>query len=387
MKKALLLILQLLLSAAIIAASVYGAKYLMETKKVAEKVEIERKAPLVRASKVREQSTRVYVRAMGEVLPEKEVTITPQVGGKIEFTSAQLVVGGSFGAGDVIFKIDSRDFELAVDQQKAQLEQALFSVKVEEGKQIIAQREWQLVGSERKTSQLSKDLALRKPHLENARAALKAARSGLERAKLDVERCTIKAPFKAVVVEEFVDKGQVVTPQTKVARLVGQDRFWVRTAVKVEDLSCFALPEGDGGGGAWAEVLYDAGNGKAMKKKGQVMGLLANLEPRGHMARVLIAVDDPLRDRHSPLLLGTRVEVSIEGRMLENVVLIPRKALHRGEEVYVINEQNRLEIRRVSVLRLRENEVIIDDGLSSGERIITSHLANALPNMLLRLGA
>ena len=386
MKRFALIIVQIILSVAIVGGGIAGAKHLIRNRKKAKKVEMVIPPTLVEVIKTEKSNTAVEVTAMGTVLPAQEVTITPEVTGRILHCSPHLVAGGKVNKDETLVRLDGREYELAVKQQEAAVERAWFDIKVEEGRQVIAKREWELVGPRQRAAKVSKDLTLRKPHLDNARAALSSARSGLDRAKLNVERTTLKSPFNAIVVEEFVDIGQVVSPQTKVARLVGRDRFWVRAALPVERLKWFDLPDKDGKNGASVVIEQDAGDNQSIIKEGKVVRLLGDIDPAGRLARVLIAVDNPLDGPGLPLLLGAYVSVRIQGKMLKDVVVIPRKALHQGESVYVMNGDDRLDIRKVQVVWRRQNDVLIKSGVQAQERVVVSRIATPLPNMLLQVG-
>ena len=386
MKKFIIIIVQMALSAAIIGGGIAGAKHLIRTRKKAEKVKTIIPPTIVETVRTKKFNVIVNVPAMGTVLPALEVTITPEVTGRIVDRSPNLVAGGKLDKGETIVRLDDREYNLAVKQQEAAVERAWFDIKVEEGRQVIAKREWELVGSKQPASRVSKELTLRKPHLENARAALSSAQSGLERAKLNVERTLLKSPFNAIVVEEFVDIGQVVTLQTKVARLVGRDRFWVRAALPVEKLSWFDLPDKEGNNGALVTIRQDTGEGTAIVKEGRVVRLLSDIDPAGRLARVLIAVDNPLEGPGLPMLLGAYVSVEIRGKELKEIIAIPRKALQQGDRVYVMNEEDKLDIRKVEILWRRRDDVLIKSGVNAQERIVISRIATPLPNMQLRVG-
>ena len=386
MKKFALIISQIILSVAIIGGGIAGAKHLIRNRKKAEKVEMVIPPTLVEVVETVKTNLTVDVPAMGTVMPALEVTIMPEVTGRIVHSSKNLVAGGKVNKGESLVRLDGREYELAVKQQQAAVERAWFDIKVEEGRQVIAKREWELVGSRQPNSKVSKELTLRKPHLDNARAALSSARSGLDRAKLNVERTVLKSPFNAIVVEEFVDVGQVLTPQSKVARLVGRDRFWVRAALPVEKLSWFQLPDKEGLNGAVVTIEQDTGDSQSIVKEGKVVRLLGDIDPTGRLARVLIAVDNPLDGPGLPLLLGAYVSVRIRGKKLNDVVSIPRKALHQGDRVYVMNEQDKLEIRKVDVVWRRKKDVLIEKGVLAQERVIVSRIATPLPNMQLQVG-
>ena len=67
------------------------------------------------------------------------------------------------------------------------------------------------MGDDVQTSEIGRELALRIPHRQKMEAALEAARSRLKEAELSLERTTIRAPFNALVQNESVDLGQLVS--------------------------------------------------------------------------------------------------------------------------------------------------------------------------------
>lgn len=348
-------------------------------------------AAVVEVKKMEPARERAIVEAMGTVVHAKSVTVFPEVGGRIVYQSPNLVPGGRVKAGEVLVRLDARDYQLQVEQQAANVERAEFELKMEQSRKAIAEREWKLLGGGGgAVTSTSSDLALRKPHIKNARAALEAARSGLDRAKLNVERATIVAPFSAIVMEELVDVGQVVSPQTKLATLTGTDEFWVQVSIPVERLSWIRVPGFDAaaaGGGSRARIVQDMGAGRRSERTGKVVRLLGDLDPVGRMARVVVAIEDPLglrvpeADRGLPLLLGAYVSVEIEGEELEDVFVIPRTALRGDDEVLTVGGGERLESRKVEVVFRRSSSVLVKGGLQAGDRLVTSRVATPVPGM------
>jgi hypothetical protein len=77
------------------------------------------------------------------------------------------------------------------------------------------------------------------------------------------------------------------------------------------------------------------------------------------------------------------VDAIIQGRETENIAVVPRSSLHPGDEVYVVDPENRLDIRKVEVLTANESEAIIESGLENGDRIAASPLAAPVEGMKL----
>ncbi len=108
---------------------------------------------------------------------------------------------------------------------KSNLEQARFEREVESGRQVIAKREWDELQSDLDMEDVNRSLVLREPHLRRAEALMEKATNDIEVAELQLSRTVIKAPFNAMVVEESVEVGQLVSPSSEICELVGTDEF------------------------------------------------------------------------------------------------------------------------------------------------------------------
>lgn len=383
-----------LLCVLIVAAAAYTSAWLIRTRPLPERREPTDAGALVEAIEVRPGRTAVRVEAMGTVVPARRVALIPEVSGRIVELSPSLVPGGRIRRGEIVVRIDPRDFEHALARAEADLERARYELALEEGRQTVAKREWSLLEPDVVELEANRALALREPHLRNAKAAFSAAESGLADAKLRLERTRLAAPFDCLVEEESVEEGQLVSPQSALATLVGTERFWVQVSVSVDDLAWIRLPSSDGASpGAEARVVQELGRGERIVRLGRVARLLGSLDPVGRMARLLVEIDDPLGpaveegSSDLPLLLGAYVRVEIQGRVLEDAFELSRSALRDGGAVWVANGEDRLEIRPVEVAWRGRESVAILRGLSAGDRVVTSPIPNAIRGMKLRLAS
>lgn len=380
-------VLKIVLPLLVLAAGVLAARHLMTTKPPVKKKDVPETSMPVEVVSVMPSKQLVSVRAKGTVVAARTVVVMPEVSGRLVELHPQLVKGGRVSAGDRLVRIDARDYELAVAQQRAAISNAQFGLKVERGREKVAKREWKLFEEDIVTTPSGRDLALRKPHIANARAALAASRSGLARAELSVERTTITAPFNGLVIEEAVEPSQLVGPQSRLATIVGTDEFWVETAVPLDRLAWIRIPGVNGSVGSTARVLLEAGPGEFVERPGRVVRLLADIEPTGRMARVVVAVDDPLVTSSAaplPLLLGAYVDVAIDGRPLGNVYELPRLALRDGDQVWLLDDQSQLAIQHVGVAWRRTETVLVSSGLTPGARVVVSALSAPVAGMKLR---
>lgn len=387
-------VVQIGIAAAVAGIGVIGFVALVKTRPDPKRTPQENRGTLVEIATVSSGSHQLTVRAQGTVVAARLVELRPEISGRIVWQSRELAAGGRFKAGQALLRIDPRDYELALEQQRASVDRAQLDLEIERGRKVVAEREWELLGDGAKSGNDGRALALREPQLRTARVGLKAARSGLKRAEITLERTIIRAPFNGFVKEEFADLGQLVTPASRLGTLVGTDQFWVQVSIPVERLPWVDLPGADGKGGSTVRIRQKAGE-ISIERTGRIIRLLGDLDPIGRMARLVMAVDDPLRmaTRGSkedddaprlPLLLGAYVRVEIDGEVLHDAIEIPRLALREGDRVYVMDDDDKLAIRTVDVAWRRIDTVLVQGGLRSGERIIVSRVPTPLPGMALR---
>lgn len=331
------------------------------------------------------QTRSVVVSASGSVVPSRKVIIKPQVTGQVIWQNESVTLGGYVNEGDDLVRIDPKDYELALAQEKSNLEQASFEREVESGRQVIAEREWNLLQSDLDMKEVNKSLVLRKPHLRRAEALVEKAANDINIAQLQLSRTVISAPFNAMVVRESVEVGQLLNPGSDICELVGTDEFWVQVTLPFSDLKWVRFPE-SGQPGAQARVILDMGNGDSVIWQGEVLRLLSDLDPLGRMARLIVSVSDPLNLREKlshqlPLLLGSYVNVDIDAGQLENTLTIPRAALREGNKIWVVGENHLLKILPVQVLWREKKTLLISNNLDEGDQLIVSDLRVALPGM------
>ena len=368
----------------VIAGGVIGAVKLIQTAPHAEQRPPHRAAALVQARVLQPGTSKASIEAMGTVIAAKEVVLQPQVSGVIQTLHPALIPGGRIQAGEQVATIDRADYEVAVRQTEATLARAkveLLSAELEL-KRIEGLHSFQAANE--------KELDDAQTAHAAASADVAAAEAALEKARLDLSRTVLHAPFNCVVVSETVDIGSLVTPQTQLATLVGTDEYWVRAAIPVEELRWIRVPSGEDESGSPASVYQRLGSERRRQWSAHVIRLLGDLEPQGRMARLLLSVPDPLGDGDAvdgqfPLLMGSYVDVLIEGCELHDVFTVSRDELHDGDTIWLINDEDRLDVRQVDIAYYGREEVLVQGGIAAGARIVTSDLPAPIPDMPLRV--
>lgn len=375
-------ILKIILPVIILIIGIAAAFYLKNTGPKSKRQPPVKLAPVVQVKPLFPANHIVILNAMGTVVPAREIELRPRVTGEVIDINPEFIEGGLLKAGSLVLQIDPEDYELALTQKEKTLADASYSLKLELGRQEVAKREWELLNGDKDAEEREVELALRKPHLEKAKAELNAAKAELKKAYLDLSRTQIKAPFNAMVLSRLVNLGSQVTPQERLAELVGSDSYWIQTSVPVDRLSWIQIPRRQGDPATRARIIY-ANN---YELTGTVIRLMGDLSPEGRMARVLIEVEDPLGLKNSkydqpPLLIDDYVRVEIEGKKLENVYKIPRTAFRDNAFIWIAGENSTLKIIEAHPVWRDAGVVLINNGIKPGDRLIISDLPAPIDGM------
>ncbi len=370
----------ILLSFLILLLGLGGAGLLALSRKTPQREQKPVLGPLVETIEVQAADNPVLIEGTGEAYARSMTTLVPQVSGRVVEVSPDLVGGGRFRAGEVLLKIDPRDYELAVESAEAAVIRAEVQLETQQAEAQSAEREWNAIhpGEEPASS-----LVLRKPQIRQAQAELKAARAKLETARLQLERTAVSFPFDGIVLDETVDVGQFVMSGKSLATLYSTSEIEVRVPMESRELGFFDLP-GPGRRGAEAEVLAELG-GKTLQWKARVSRIEGQIDPKSRMAPIILEVPGAFSgDRGEiPLYPGTFVRVRIQGHSIPSSFVIPRSALRENNTVWVIKD-NTLEIRPVTIARAEKERAILSSGLEPGEHLVTSLLEAVTSGMTVR---
>ena len=362
------------------------AQALIASKPQAAHHEVEVPITYVDVIEVRREDHRARVKAMGVVRAEREVVLQPEVGGRVIETHPQMVAGGRLAKGDILIRVDARDYSAQVAAVQAELSQASLALREEKSLRQVAEHEWK---DRADVSADTLDFALRAPHLDAANARISSVRTRIDKAKRDLQRTSLRAPFDAIVLDEAIDIGQMVGPQTPVARLAGTERFWVQVSIPVDELAMLEVPgvNVEGERGSIAHVVHQTSSNNQTVHDGYAVRLAATVEERGRMAQLFVAVDDPMglarpiAERGMPLLIGRYVEVELEGRSMRDVIAVPRSAIADDSRVWIVDAEQRLRPRTIEIVWREHAQVWISNGLEPGDRVVGRALAGATEGM------
>jgi RND family efflux transporter MFP subunit len=312
-----------------------------------------------------ETSVTLDVTVQGEVRPRTDISLTAQVAGQIVSTSPEFVNGGAFEEGDVLIKIEDAPYRATAAAARSRLAQ-------EEAEAALARRDYEELGRVEDPT----DLALRLPQLAQVEAEFRSA-------QLNLDRTTIRAPFKGRVRERIAGVGQYVSPGAQLGRIFSTDIAEIRFPLNDNDLAKLGLPiaftsSEDNPGPPVIMTAFIAG--QEHKWIGRIERTDGAIDPTTRQIFAIAVVDDPYgkgSDNGTPLAMGLFVSATIEGKPYENAIVLPRSALYGRDTVYVINGDDTVTKRTVGVVSAEKDVITISSGIEDGERVVTSPLRGA----------
>jgi RND family efflux transporter MFP subunit len=323
------------------------------------------------------QNPRIEVQAQGTVTPLQETSIQSEVKGRIIEVADNFHVGGFVSRDEVLLRIDPRDYQTRLIHAQAAVESAESALIQEKGRAQVALNEWEKLPKGSQRSPEARDLYLRKPQLEQAQAQLLAAQADLNTARDDLERTIIRAPYDALIREKNVDLGQFVGGGTPLAHLFSVETAEVRLPIPQSKLDFLELP-GIAGyeDGSLIDLYTDVG-GDIKHWTARLHRTEGVFDERSRVLFTVARIDDPYglnEPGQLPLRMGTFVNANIEGRELQDVVVLPRYVLRAGEYVWVVDDNLHLRNRKVSSLRTGGDKVYITAGLDEGDMVSLTSL-------------
>ncbi len=369
--------------ACILGAAAGAIVVINNTQPTAKQTKATRKsAALVETTMVERGTYSPRISVLGTVEPAQEVVLSPRVSGQITSLAPNFVPGGMVKAGELLVQIDPTDFRNALSIRKSELEQVEASLQIEEGRQLLAQQELELLQDTIKD--LNRSLVLREPQIASIRAELAAAKAELERAQIDLDRTDVTAPFDAQIMRRSVNVGSQVSPGDELARLVGVDEYWIMASVPMRSLRWIQFPGTDGEASVVTLRNPETWPSGA-ERTAKVARLIGSLDEQTRLARVLITVADPLGRQQDvpPLILDTLVETEIQGRPLEDVVRIEREYIRDNDTIWILKD-DQLDIRETEIIYRDAQYAYIVSGVEGGEEVVMTNLATVAEGIRLR---
>lgn len=341
----------------------------------------------VMADYATQRDVRLTVRTQGEARPQTEIDLVPQVGGKIVYVSPNFIEGGIFRKGETLVRIDPSDYNVAVIRAEAGVAQAqqVLTREIAEGE--IARTDYEDLGRGEPSQ-----LALRLPQRQQAEAALMAAQADLDNAKLQLTRTSVTAPFAGRVRSKSSDIGQFVTPGSRLGRVFSTDIVEVRLPFTDADMAkidlSIAYVAEDRASAPLAKLSTTIG-GVRQEWEGRIMRTDATYDTQSRALFAIAEVFDPYGTGASvngvPIAPGLFVDAEIDGKLLENAIVIPRDGLRVEDEIYTVDDKGKASIRKVVVLDASPQRAVLASGVKPGELVVLSPMERSRVSIPLKV--
>jgi len=324
-----------------------------------------------------EDNVQLSIKTQGEARPQTEIDFVPQLGGKIVYVSPNFIEGGVFRKGEVLIRIEDADYKVAMIRAEANVAQAQQALVREVAEGEIARQDYAELGNGNASA-----LALREPQRKQAEASLQATMAELEGAKLQLTRTEVRAPFSGRVRTKNSDLGQFVGPGFVLGRIFSTDIVEVRLPLTDDNLSKLDLPIAYvASSRATAPVVRLSATiaGQEQVWEGRIMRTDPVYDTQTRALFVTAEVFDPygkgVSNNNIPLAPGLFVDATLEGKKFENVIILPRDGLRPEDEVYVVNDKGKVDVRQAQVLDTDVNRAVISAGVEAGELVVLSPLS------------
>jgi len=320
--------------------------------------------PVVRveATALKKTTFPVTVRSQGTVQPRTQSSLLPEVPARVIELSPSFRPGGFFDAGEVLLRLDPVDYETAVVVARAALAQAEVTLAEEKTRADQARANWRTLGKSGEPSAL----ALRLPQVAKAEADVASAAAQIAKAERDLERTLIRAPYDGQVLEQLVDVGQYVTQGTSLGRIFAIDYVEIRLPLPEREMRFLKLPErfrdGETSASSAPVLLRSLLDGKAAAWTGEIVRVESRIDETTRQITAVAQINDPYsrkNDGRPALKIGQFLEAEIEGEVLTDVFIIPRRAVRAGNEIILITGGNRLSRRTVAPLISDGDQIVI----------------------------
>jgi RND family efflux transporter MFP subunit len=320
-------------------------------------------------SKIIEPKThRVSFKVTGNVEARGLINITTEISGRITNVSESFFSGGSFKKGEVLFKIDPRDFQFEVERLEAEVAKAKTSLNLELAESKSAIYEWNQINKNRSAP----DLVARKPQLAEAESNLKSAQAQLKNAKLDLERTKFTLPFSGKVVDSTIALGQYIAAGQSYGTVFDAKSLEVKASLEDSKLQWLINSKNP-------EIKITTKYlGKTQEHLGQLKRSASSMDTSTRFAAVRFG----FLEKSPNLLPGIFADIEIKGEEIENALLVPSSALQDNSTMWQIIDNKLAKIDPEIIYS--NSDYIVMKGQGQKVDVVVSKISGATEGMVVK---
>ena len=345
----------------------------------------------VEALQVVKEDIPVFITGHGEVKALNVVTIAPEVSGKIIKIHPKLEVGEVIPKGEVLFKIDPKDY-LTIQKSSSK------RLNILKRSRQLTKKEYERIRIlfEKNNVGTQSGVEAAEKAVLSTDDVINQVSQVLETAETSLERCEVRAPFNARIKSVALEKGQYVTPGQNVLTLADDAVLEIQVPLDSRDVRKWLRfsKEQTSDKNAWLSDLEQVPceirwteNNDGETREGRLHRVVKfDSQTRTLTVAVRIDAENAVKKslRSLPLVEGMFCLVKIPGRTLQDVFRLPRQAVSFENTVY-LSINNRLKTVLVKVAKVEGENAYVADGLNPGDVVVTTRLIDPLENSLLEI--
>ncbi|EAQ78928.1 putative Secretion protein [Blastopirellula marina DSM 3645] len=312
----------------------------------------------------------VVVKTHAVVQAHNQVTLTAQVSGVVLKISSAFEVGAYFKQGEMLVEIDPSDYQTALDFAESELAAAKSELKLA---RLVEERKLRLVESNA-VSQGEVDAASASREQSEANVAL--AETGVAQAKLNLQRTKIMAPFAGRVMSKLIGVGQLAGSNSPLGEVFAIDYVEVRLPISGELREFLELPEYANDPPLPVEFRDGIQKSNETVWHGKIVRTEGMLDEDSRDLFAIARIDRPFggETRTAPLRIGQPVIAFIEGKVLEDVIALPRGSVRQLDKIVLVNraDQTLLPISIKSLWSDADKVIVSSSAIPKGMWLATT---------------
>lgn len=325
------------------------------------------KVPKVPYSLLVVSNQAIPVFSRGRVSASEIRQITTEVPGLVKQVSENLKKGANVKKYDLLIQLDEQPFILEVAQRQADLDRVRLELVRIQAQAKVAQS-----GLRDNATEFARFI----PQVRQATSQVAAAEAALSYSKRKLEKTTIVSPIDGKVVDLMVTEGQYINATSNIAKIYGTHTVDVRLPLNDQQIDILGLASersvSSDGKIVGPKVLLS----NYQNKESRWLGVVSRAEGERDINQLIyviaqVSIDTPSNEKQIPLLPGSFVEAKIEGKIIQNLQVIPRNAEQASNTVWVIDENNKLRRKEIDVIYRGKNETYLKGGLKNNDRVVT----------------
>lgn len=323
----------------------------------------------VLASAIRQGDMNLFLNGLGTVTAFNSVTVRSRVDGeliRVAFTEGQLVKQG-----DLLAEIDPRPFQVQLDQAEGPLTRDKAALAIAK---LTLDRLNQLSSSNAVSQQ---EIDTQTSLMHQAEGAIQTDLAQIANAKLQLTYCQIASPITGRIGLRLVDRGNMIR---------ANDPNGLAVVTQLQPIAViFTIPQDE-----IARVQHRMLDGKPLEVEAYnrdfsiklASGTLAALDNQVDATTGTLRLKAVFANEDNMLFPNQFVNIRLLVDVRKGAVIAPSAAIQRGPSftfAYVLKDDSTVELRKLVLGPTEASEVIVTDGLTPGERVVTDGLEKLQP--------